>query len=59
MISACYSATGDNRPVHSDPGLTYREPEREIPVIGSPDVLVVGAGSALPMIERLPTNTEV
>ncbi|MGD0083281.1 MAG: FAD-dependent oxidoreductase [Acidimicrobiales bacterium] len=32
--------------MHSDPGLTYREPEREIPVIGSPDVLVVGAGSA-------------
>ncbi|MGO9196531.1 MAG: FAD-dependent oxidoreductase [Acidimicrobiales bacterium] len=30
----------------SDPTVTYPEPARQIPVIGAPDVLVVGAGSA-------------
>jgi hypothetical protein len=37
---------GHNGRVRSGPGPTYREPARELPVIGSPDVLVVGAGSA-------------
>ena len=47
VYSACVS--NQNRPLCAL-GTLHR---------GSTPVIVVGAGSALPMIERLPTNTEV
>ena len=36
----------DNRAMAIDPRRSYRDPARELSVIGTPDVLVVGAGSA-------------
>ena len=36
----------DNGAMATDPRSSYQEPARELPVISTPDVLVVGAGSA-------------